>query len=117
MRAFFPGNLENVRNAKVRNLQDSVRIDEQVLGFQIAMRDPDGMKVLDADDELLEVTVDFRLLHHAGLDGLVQVTVRTVFHDLTPVLVLILYQIDRLDDILVMQSRRNAKLARQPLYF
>ena len=65
--------------------------------------------------DLLETTLDLARGHPAALDGRIQVASRTELHDLAPVLVLVLDEVDRLDDVHVMQRGRYAELRRELL--
>lgn len=64
-----------------------------------------AMQIGHARQDLLEAALDFTWGHASLLDGRIEVTSRTELHHLAPVLSLVLYQIDGLDDIDVVQCR------------
>ena len=59
---------------------------------------------------LLEGTFDLGRAHTATLDGSVQVTTGTILHDLAPVLMLVLDQVDSFNDVWMMQCGADAEL-------
>ena len=59
---------------------------------------------------LLERALDFGGRHAAFLDGRVEVASRTILHHLTPVLVLVLDQVDRFNDVRVSECRGDTEL-------
>ena len=63
------------------------------------MSDTLAVKIADTRQYLLETTLDFAGGHSAFLDCGVKITTGTVFHDFTPVLVLVLDQVDSLNNI------------------
>jgi len=74
------------------------------------MGDSLSVEVVQASEELLEGAFDLCSVHTPFADGSVQISTRTELHDFAPGMVLILQKIDRLDDIRVMEGRRNAIL-------
>lgn len=69
------------------------------------------MEVLDTLKNLFETTLDLARAHAAASDGSVEITTRTVLHDLAPVLVLILDEVDGLDDVRVVEGRGDAEFS------
>ena len=76
----------------------TVLVEKEILGFNVSVGDTLGMQILDTLQDLFETTLDFTRAHAAALDRSVEIAARTVLHDFTPVLVLILDEIDGLDD-------------------
>ena len=68
------------------------------------------MDVVYASEELLEAALDLGSAHAAFSNGRVQIPTCTKLHDFAPRMVLILQEIDRLDDIGMVEGGRNAKL-------
>jgi hypothetical protein len=60
------------------------------------------MEVRHALQNLPEATLNFTRRHASFLDRSIEITTRAKFHDLTPVLILILNKIDSLDNVDVM---------------
>jgi hypothetical protein len=85
-------------------------VKQKVLGLDIPMSDTHRVKVLDSLEDLLETALDLADAHVALLDGGVQVSTGAILHDFTPVMLLVLNEIDSLDDVGMVQSRRDAKL-------
>ncbi len=79
-------------------------IQEKVLWLDVTMGNTHTVQVLHTMQDLLEATFDLSDAHPALLDCSVEVSTRTVFHDLTPSLLLILHEIDGFDDVCVMQG-------------
>jgi hypothetical protein len=87
----------------------TVLIEKEILGFNVSVGDTLGMQILDTLQDLFETTLDFTRAHAAALDRSVEIAARTVLHDFTPVLVLILDEIDGLDDVDVVERRGNTE--------
>jgi hypothetical protein len=68
------------------------------------------VEVAQASKELLEAALDLGGAHTTFPNGSIQVSTRAKLHDLAPGMVLILHEIDRLDDIEMMEGRGDAKL-------
>ena len=58
-----------------------------------------------------DIEVKMKKMHSPLLDCSVQISSWTKLHDFTPVLILILYQINRLHDIGMMQRRWDTELS------
>jgi hypothetical protein len=84
-------------------------IEEYILRFEVAVGNTLRMEVGNSLQNLLEATLDFARRHTPFLDRGVEVTTGTEFHDLAPVLVLILNEIYRLNDVDVMEGGRYTK--------
>jgi hypothetical protein len=59
--------IDFLREAEVDNLAVAIRINEDVLGFEIAIQDGLGVKILDAIENLQEVELGSFLAHHLDL--------------------------------------------------
>ena len=90
-------------------------IKEQIFGLDIPVGDSLSVDVAQAGEELLEAAFDLGSAHIAPMNGSVQIPACAKLHDFAPDTVLILQKIDRLDDIGMMEGRRNAKLRRKLL--
>jgi hypothetical protein len=93
----------------------ALSIEEQVLRLDVAMGDALRMEVGDALEDLLERAFDLTGRHAALLDGGIEVASGTELHDLAPALLLVLHQVDGLDDVDMVKSRRDAELCSQLL--
>lgn len=78
-------------------------VEEQVLGFEIAVGHALAVQVRHASEDLLEAALDLAGRHAASLDRRVEVSSRTELHDFAPMLGLVLDEIDRLDDVDMVQ--------------
>ena len=92
------------------HLQVALGVKEQVLRFDIPVCYTLTMEVVHTCENLFEAAFDFGRRHSTPLDRRVQITSRAELHDLAPVHVLILHKIDRLDNVDMMESRRDAEL-------
>lgn len=99
MRRLLPTHPEDIAHSKVGNLDMAHRIEEEVLRLDVAVRDAHRVEVRHAREDLLEVRVDRRGRHVALLDRCVEVSAGTILHHFAPVRLLVLYEIDRLDDV------------------
>lgn len=77
------------------------------------MGDTLGMEVIETCKDLPEAAFDLAGAHSTLLDGSVEIATGTELHHLTPATVLILNEIDSLDDVDVMQRRRDTELSRE----
>lgn len=93
----------------------AVHVKEQILRFYVTMGHALSMEIGDTGKDLLEATLDFAGGHAAALDSRVQVAAGAELHNLAPMLVLVLDEVDGLDDVHVMQRRRYAELGRELL--
>ena len=59
---------------------------------------------------LFEGTLHFAGTHASAFDSGIKISTRAVFHNLTPMLIFVLYEIDRFNNILVMKCRTDTKL-------
>ncbi len=91
-------------------LKVAVHVEEKILRLDITMGNTLTVQIRDAGEDLLEAALDLAGRHATALDGRIQVTAWAELHDLAPVLVLVLDEIDGLDDVHVMQRRRYAEL-------
>jgi hypothetical protein len=85
----------------------------QILRFDIAMGNALRVKVCDASEELLEAALDLTRAHLALLDGGVEIPTGAVLHHFAPMMLLILDEVDRLDNVGMVQGRRDTKLGRE----
>ena len=74
-----------------------------------------AMKIRNASQDLLEAALDFAGRHAAAFDRRIEISARTELHDLAPVLVLVLDEVDGLDDVHVVQRRGYTELRRELL--
>ena len=93
----------------------ALHVEEQVLRLNVTVGYTLTMKVGDAGQDLLEAAFDLARRHATTFDSRVQVAAWAELHDLAPVLVLVLDEVDGLDDVHVMQRRRYAELGRELL--
>jgi hypothetical protein len=77
-------------------------IEEYILRFEVAVGNPLSMEVGNSIQDLLEATFDFARRHTPFLDRGIEVTTGAEFHNLAPVLILILHEIYGLNDVDVM---------------
>ena len=68
------------------------------------------VEVVEAGEQLLERALELGAAHAPLADRRVQVAAGTKLHDRAPRMALVLQEIDRLDDIRVVQRGRDAKL-------
>ena len=97
------------------HLEVALAVKEQILGLDIAVCDTLAVKVGDATQNLLEATFDFHGRHPSFLDGGVQIPSGTKLHDLAPMQILVLHQVDGLHDVDVMERRRDTELGSELL--
>lgn len=67
------------------------------------------MQVRDPCQDLFETTLHFARRHAPLLDRSIQIATRTELHDLAPLFVFVLDQIDSFNDVDVVQRRGNAE--------
>ena len=91
------------------HLQVTLVIKEYILRFEVAVGNALRMEVGNSLQDLFEATLDFARRHTPFLDCGVEVATGTEFHDLTPVLVLILNEIYGLNDVDMMEGGRYTK--------
>jgi hypothetical protein len=94
----------------VHYLEVAMLVEEQVLGFDVSVGHTLGMQVLDTLKNLFKATLDLARAHAATFDRSVEISARTVLHDLTPVLILVFDQIYGLDNVDVVQGGGDAEL-------
>ena len=80
-----------------------VVIKEDVLRLEVTVGHALRVEVADAGEDLLEAALDLAWGHVALLDRSVEVAARTKLHDLTPMQVLVLYEVDGLNDVDMVQ--------------
>ncbi len=88
----------------------ALHVKVQILGLDIPVRDTLRVEVLDTAQDLAKTALDLLAGHAALLDGRIQIASSAVLHDLAPVMLLVLHQVDRLDDVDVMQGGGDAEL-------
>jgi hypothetical protein len=79
-------------------------IKENVLRLDITMCDTLRVQIRNAGENLFETTLNLAWRHMSLLDGGVEISARTEFHDFAPVLVLILNEVDSLNNVNVVQG-------------
>ena len=84
------------------DLQVTLRVEKQVLGLDVPVRDPLAVEVVDACEDLLEAALDLGRGHAPALDGSIEVAAGTELHHLAPVCIFVLNEVDRLHDVDVM---------------
>lgn len=97
------------------DLDMTTTVEQQILGLDIPMSHTHRVQVFDPLEDLLETAFDLADAHVALLDGSVEVSTGTILHDLAPVMLLVLYEVDSLDDVGVMQGRRDAEFGSELL--
>ena len=91
----------------------ALHVEEEVLRLDVTMGNTLTVKICDTGEDLLEAALNLARRHPTALDGRIQVTTGAELHDLAPMLVLILDEVDGLDDIHVVQRGRYAELGRE----
>lgn len=79
-------------------------IEEYILRFEVAVGNTLRMEVGNSLQDLFEATLGFAWRHTPFFDCGVEVATGAEFHDLTPVLVLILNEIYGLNDVDMMEG-------------
>lgn len=74
------------------------------------MRNTHRVQILHAVQDLFERAFDLTDAHVALLDGSIEVSARTIFHDFAPMMLFVLNEIYRLDDVGMVERRGDAKL-------
>jgi hypothetical protein len=92
------------------HLQMALGVKKEILRFNIAMCDTLTVEIRNTRKHLLEAALDFAGRHTTLLDGSVEIPTRAEFHNLAPMLVLVLNEIYRLNYVDMMQRRGNTKL-------
>ena len=115
MSRLLPAHSEDIAHSKVGDLDVSPRVQKQVLRLDITMSYTHRVKVCNTVEDLLEAADDFSLSHASALDGCIEVSTGAVLHDFAPVVSVILDEVDSLDDVHVVKSRRNTELGRELL--
>jgi len=100
-------------NQNSTHLEMTASVEVQILRFDIAMGNALRVKVCDASEELLEAALDLARAHLALLDGGVEIPTRTVLHHFAPMMLLVLDEVDRLDNVGMVQGRGDTKLGRE----
>ena len=99
----------------VHYLEVALFVEKEVLGLDVSMGDALRVEVLDTLENLFETTLYLTGTHATTSDRRVEITAGTVLHDLAPVLVLILDKINGLDDVWVVEGRRDAEFGSELL--
>lgn len=90
-------------------------IKEQILRLEIPMCNTLTVQVFHTSQNLLETTLDFARTHTTLLDCRIKVTTRTKLHDLTPMRILVLDEIDCLNDVDMVQGGGDAEFSSELL--
>lgn len=77
-------------------------IEEQILRLDVPMCDALTMQIRYAGQDLLEAALDFGWGHAPAFDSSIKIATGTELHDLAPVKVFVLDEVNRLDDVDVM---------------
>lgn len=88
-------------------------VKEQVFGFDVSMGDALAVQVRNPCQDLFETTLHFARRHAPLLDRRIQIATRTELHDLAPLFVLVLDQVNSFNDVDVVQRRGNAEFGGQ----
>lgn len=79
-------------------------VEEQILWLDVTVGDTLTVQIVNAEEDLLETTLDFARRHVALLDGSVEIPAGTELHDFAPVLLLVLDEVDGFDDVDVVEG-------------
>jgi hypothetical protein len=110
MRLLFPRHAETLAISKIRDLETSILRKEEILRFQVAVRNTHFVHVVYATHELFEVAICFEDFEFAGCeDESVQVAACTVFHDFAVVAFGVLEQVEGVDDVRVAEGGGNTE--------
>lgn len=93
----------------------TLRIKEEVLRLDVTMCDTLVVEVLNPSENLPETTFHLRWGHATSLDRSIEITARAELHDFAPMQSLVLNEVHGLDDVDVMERRRDAELRRELL--
>lgn len=85
-------------------------IKEEILGFYIAMGDALAVKISNPIEHLFETALHFARGHSTLFDGSIEVTARTEFHHLAPMLIFVFDEVDGFNNIGVVKSGRYTEL-------
>lgn len=73
-------------HAKIGDLDVFVAVQQQILGFEVAVANVEAMAVVDGVDDLLEIVQSFRYGQAAAFDEIVkQLAAGNILHDEVPV--------------------------------
>jgi hypothetical protein len=92
------------------HLQMTLGVEKEILRFDIAMCDALTVEIRNTRKHLLEAALDFTGRHTTLLDRSVEISTRAKFHNLAPVLVLVLNEIYCLNYVDMVQRGGNTKL-------
>lgn len=98
---------------EIDNLHDALVTDDDIVEFEIAVGEAHAVNIRDAIEDLQEAAADLFTAHSASHDNGKQV-VRAILHDFEPA-ALFLQNVERLDDVAVVERGTNAKLRRHLL--
>ena len=93
----------------------ALHVEEEVLRLDVTMGNTLTVKICDTGEDLLEAALNLTRRHPTALDGRIQVSAGAELHHFAPMLILVLHEVHRLDDVDVVQRRRDAKLGRELL--
>ena len=91
----------------------ALSIEEQVLRLDVAVRHTLAVQVVHASENLSEAALDLGWGHAAAFDSSVEIAARAELHDFAPMQVFVLYEVNCLHDVDMMQRRGNAELRRE----
>ena len=92
------------------HLQVALRVEKEILWFDVSMGDALTVEIGNARKHLLEGAFDFTGRHTTLLDRSIEISTRTKLHNLTPMLVLVLNEIHCLNNVDMVERGGNTKL-------
>jgi hypothetical protein len=80
------------------------------------MGDALGVKICDPSKKLFETAFDLAGAHLTPFDRAIEIPTRTILHDLAPMMLLVLDQVDCLNNVGVVQCRGDTELGSEFLH-
>jgi hypothetical protein len=88
-----------ITQAVFTHLQVALGVEKEIFWFNVTMGDALTVEIRDARKHLPEAAFDFAWRHTTLLDRSIEIPTRAKFHDLTPMLVLVLNEIHCLNNV------------------
>lgn len=85
-------------------------VEEYVLRLDVTVGNALRVEVGDAGEHLYKAALDLCWGHGALLDGSIEIAAGTILHDLAPIVIFVLNEVDGLDDIGMVQGGGDAEL-------